>query len=55
MKNSEKKVYVAPSMEVLVVELEQGIAAGSGATAGATPESNDWGTGTGGTVNGDAF
>lgn len=55
MKNSEKQVYVAPSMEVLVVELEQGIAAGSGATAGATPQTNGWETVDGGTVNGDAF
>lgn len=29
MKTHEKKAYVAPSLEVLVVELEQGIAAGS--------------------------
>ncbi len=29
MKNNEKKVYAAPKIEVLVVELEQGIASAS--------------------------
>lgn len=48
MKNSEKKVYVAPSMEVLVVELEQGIAAGS-ATTGAPQVDNSFAPGSGST------
>ncbi|MFD1771596.1 hypothetical protein [Sphingobacterium suaedae] len=54
MKKHEKKVYVVPTMEVLVVELEQGIAAGSGTgSPSASPSVDDWGSGGGDTQNGD--
>lgn len=47
MKNNEKKVYAAPKIEVLVVELEQGIAAGS--VNSSTPSVDDsFAPGTGG-------
>ncbi len=46
MKKKENQVYEAPEMKVLVVELEQGIAAASGAASpGATPGVDDWGDG----------
>ncbi|RKE57103.1 hypothetical protein [Sphingobacterium detergens] len=49
----EKKTYVAPLIQVLSVELEQGIAAGSAATGTPTPAVDEWGIGGGGTSNGD--
>lgn len=49
MKNQQKLAYEAPEMEVLVVELEQGIASASGA-----PSINDWGSGDSGGGNWDA-
>jgi len=52
MKNNVNKVYEAPSMTVLVVELEQGIAAASG-SASPSPSVDDWTGGTDGTSNGD--
>lgn len=51
MKN-ENKVYEAPEMKVLTVELEQGIAGASGA-ASPDPSVDDWTGGTGGSQNGD--
>jgi len=46
MKKKENQVYEAPQMKVLVVELEQGIAAASGAASpGASPSVDDWGDG----------
>lgn len=47
MKNNEKKVYAAPRIEVLVVELEQGIAAGS-ATSSTPGVDDSFAPGTGG-------
>lgn len=43
MNKNAKKMYVAPSIKEHVIELEQGIAAGSGGNAGptGTPTSND--------------
>lgn len=49
---TEKKTYVAPTIEVLTIELEQGIAAGS-ATGTPTPGVDDWGDGSDGSGNGD--
>lgn len=46
MKNQEKLAYEAPEMKVLVVELEQGIAAAS-SVGSSTPSINDWGSGRG--------
>ncbi|QRY58272.1 hypothetical protein [Sphingobacterium siyangense] len=37
MNKNAKKMYVAPSIKEHVVELEQGIAAGSGGTGTTTP------------------
>jgi len=45
MNKNAKKMYVAPSIKENVVELEQGIAAGSQGTPSATD--NAFGTGTG--------
>ncbi len=48
MKNVEKKKYEAPALEVVLVELEQGIAAasvtlgGGDSTTPAQPQVNDW-------------
>ena len=47
-----KKTYEAPAMNVLTIELEQGIAAGSG-TGTPNPGVGDWGDGSGGVGNGD--
>lgn len=44
MKNQQKLAYEAPEMEVLVVELEQGIAAASN-VGSVSPSINDWGGG----------
>lgn len=52
MKNQEKLAYEAPEMKVLVVELEQGIAAAS-SVGSSTPSINDWGEGGGGGGNWD--
>jgi hypothetical protein len=41
MNKNAKKMYVAPSIKENVVELEQGIAAGSGGTGTASPTTND--------------
>ena len=49
---TEKKTYEAPAMNVLTIELEQGIAAGSG-TGTPNPGVGDWGDGSGGVGNGD--
>lgn len=49
----EKKTYLAPLIQVLSVELEQGIAAGSAATGTPTPGVDEWGNGGGGSSNGD--
>lgn len=49
----EKKIYEAPTMEVQTIELEQGIAAGSGGTGTPNPGVGDWGNGSGGEGNGD--
>ncbi len=52
MKNNQKKVYVQPTMEVVHIELEQGIAAGS-AEAVASPSVSDWNTGSSGSDDND--
>lgn len=52
MKNSEKKAYAAPKIEVLVVELEQGIAGASTNTPGV--ESYGQGTDPGASWSGDS-
>ena len=49
----EKKIYESPKMQVQTVELEQGIAAGSGGTGTPNPGVDDWGNGSGGEGNGD--
>ena len=54
MNTNAKKMYVAPSIKEHVIELEQGIAAGSQAQPQANPETNGWGAGQDGVVNGDA-
>lgn len=52
MKNNQKMAYAAPKIEVLVVELEQGIAAGSASSS--TPTVDDsFEQGTGGAGWGD--
>jgi len=53
MNKNAKKMYVAPSIKENVVELEQGIAAGSGVTPGGSPGVNDPTEGTGGVGNGE--
>ena len=59
MKTIKKMKYVSPALEVVHIEMEEGIAGtspGGGAAApSATPGSNDWGEGTGGTNNGEAW
>ncbi|WP_167512275.1 hypothetical protein [Sphingobacterium siyangense] len=55
MNKNAKKMYVAPSIKEHVVELEQGIAAGSGGGTGSTssnPGIDDWTNDTGGSQNG---
>jgi len=42
MKTNQKKEYVSPQIDVILVELEEGIAQTSGANAGANPGSNGW-------------
>lgn len=54
MNKNAKKMYVAPSIKEHVVELEQGIAAGSQAQPGSTPQSNGWGAGPDDNVTGEA-
>ncbi|MEN5086414.1 hypothetical protein ABE426_08085 [Sphingobacterium faecium] len=39
--NKNKKMYIAPTIEELVIELEQGIAAGSGNAQPGAPTVND--------------
>ncbi|MNH91105.1 hypothetical protein D3C73_436560 [compost metagenome] len=51
MNKNAKKMYVAPSIVENVVELEQGIAAGSATPA---PTDGGFGEGTGGTGTGEA-
>jgi hypothetical protein len=54
--NNAKKgmQYVSPRVNAVKIELEQGIAAGSGAaTPSTSPEVTDFGTGTEGTSSGD--
>jgi len=52
MKTIKKMKYVSPALEVVQIEMEEGIAGGSGAAApGTTPGSNDWGEGTPGGGN----
>lgn len=41
MNTNAKKMYVAPSIKEHVIELEQGIAAGSGAVGASGPSAND--------------
>jgi hypothetical protein len=53
MNKNAKKMYVAPSIKEQVVELEQGIAAGSGVTPGGSPGVNDPTEGPGGVGNGE--
>ncbi|WP_282638389.1 hypothetical protein [Sphingobacterium thalpophilum] len=53
MNTNAKKMYVAPSIKEHVIELEQGIAAGSQATPGATPQSSGWGAGPDEVINGE--
>ncbi|MDR0261988.1 MAG: hypothetical protein LBJ04_02050 [Sphingobacterium sp.] len=53
MNKNAKKMYVAPSIKEHVVELEQGIAAGSQAQPGVTPQTDGWGAGPDGTTNGE--
>lgn len=53
MNKNAKKMYVAPSIKEHVIELEQGIAAGSQAQPGATPQSSGWGAGADETNNGE--
>lgn len=56
MKTIKKMQYVAPTVEVLEIEMEEGIAGGSGAAApGTNPSTNGWETGTGGSTNEDAW
>lgn len=45
-------MYVAPSIKEHVVELEQGIAAGSAQPA-VTPQTDGWGAGSDGTTTGE--
>ncbi|MDQ1148033.1 MULTISPECIES: hypothetical protein [Sphingobacterium] len=53
MNKNAKKMYVAPSIKEHVVELEQGIAAGSQAQPGSTPQTDGWGAGPDGTTTGE--
>lgn len=46
-------MYIAPSIQENVIELEQGIAAGSQSAQPGTPSVNDHGTGEGGSGFGD--
>lgn len=46
--NKNKKMYIAPTIEELVIELEQGIAAGSGNSQSGVPSATDIGDGSGG-------
>jgi hypothetical protein len=41
MNKNNKKMYIAPTIEELVIELEQGIAAGSGNAQPGAPAIND--------------
>ncbi|QQD15531.1 hypothetical protein [Sphingobacterium sp. UDSM-2020] len=52
MNKNNRKMYVAPTIEELVIELEQGIAAGSG-NAGPTPSVDDFIEGGGSAGNGE--
>ncbi|WP_165294833.1 hypothetical protein [Sphingobacterium sp. SGR-19] len=51
MKTNQKKEYVAPRLDVILVELEEGIAQTSGVDAGSNPSSNPWTEGDGGGGN----
>jgi hypothetical protein len=53
--NTKKQMYQAPSITEHVIELEQGIAAGSfgNGTLPSTPGVDDWTPGSDGTSNGD--
>lgn len=53
MNKNAKKMYVAPSIKEHVIELEQGIAAGSQQAQPGSPSVNDPGTGEGGSGFGD--
>lgn len=54
MNKNNKKMYMTPTIEEHVVELEQGIAAGSNLGNPSTnPDIDDWGNGGGGEGNGD--
>lgn len=53
MKKNVKKVYVSPSIKENIIELEQGIAAGSQQAQPGTPSVNDPGNGEGGSGFGD--
>lgn len=55
MKTMKKMEYVSPALEVVLVELEEGIAQASGVTGpAATPSSTGWGDGPGDSWNGEA-
>ncbi|MBD1423723.1 hypothetical protein [Sphingobacterium chuzhouense] len=55
MKTKQKKEYVSPQIDVILVELEEGIAQTSGVDAGASPSTSGWTQGTGDTNDGEAF
>ena len=55
MKTNQKKEYVSPQIDVILVELEEGIAQTSGVDAGSTPSARGWTEGAGGAQNEDAF
>jgi hypothetical protein len=54
MNKNAKKMYVTPSIKEHVIELEQGIAAGSGTgNTGSAPQTDGWGAGSDGTTTGE--
>ena len=54
METIKKMKYAAPTLEVVQIEMEEGIAGGSGASVTpGTPNVDDWGQGGGGSQNGD--
>lgn len=55
MKTNQKKEYVSPQIDVILVELEEGIAQTSGVDANSTPAARSWTQGAGEVQNEDAF
>lgn len=55
MKTKQKKEYVSPQIDVILVELEEGIAQTSGVANAPAPEIDGWTGGQGGSQNQDAF